>query len=90
MIQLYPDDLDWVNAQLHSRDPEDHSFVGLFCHVALRADHENYELLRPSLLKIMEKYPADPERLRIEREDRGAASDSDNTSSHGEAQIVKD
>jgi hypothetical protein len=71
-IQFYPDELDWVNAQLHNRDPNDKSLVGAVCWVALRADPENYELFRPFMHIMMRKYPADPERLKREREDRGA------------------
>jgi hypothetical protein len=75
IIQGYPDDLDYVNAQLHPqvRREDDKSFVGTFCLACLRADDLNYELLRPVLLMLMQKYPADPERLRMERHDSGKA-----------------
>lgn len=69
-IQFYPDELDWVNAQMHNRDPHDTSFIGAVLQVALRADPENYELFRPFLNLMMAKYPADPARLEIERMDR--------------------
>lgn len=73
IIQSYPEELDYVLAQLHPlvRGPEDTSFLGTFCLACLRADDSNYEMLRPALLKLMLKYPADPERLRMERHDSG-------------------
>jgi len=75
IIQGYPDELDYVNAQLHplTRSNDDKSFLGTFCQACLRADDANYELLRPVLLAMIEKYPANEERLRIERHDRGVA-----------------
>jgi hypothetical protein len=73
IIQFYPDELDYVNATLHPsiRAADDKSFLGTFCLACLRADDENYELLRPVLAVLMGKYPADPERLAMERHDRG-------------------
>lgn len=73
IIQEYPDELDYVNAQLHPliRDADDKSFLGTFCLACLRADNINYEILRPVLMILMVKYPANPERLRMERHDRG-------------------
>ncbi|MGH9747258.1 MAG: hypothetical protein ACRD59_14270 [Candidatus Acidiferrales bacterium] len=70
-IQFYPEELDYVNAMLHSRGPEDKSFLGTFCDACLRADAENYILIRPALRQLMQKYPADPEHLRMERIDSG-------------------
>lgn len=70
-IQGYPDELDYVNARLHPT-AECGSFLEAFCRAALSADSENYELLRPTLLILMERYPADPQRLAMERHDRGA------------------
>jgi hypothetical protein len=72
-IQSYPDELDYVNAQLHPsiRAADDKSFLGTFCLACLRADGSNYEILRPSLFFLMAKYPANPERLAMERHDRG-------------------
>lgn len=69
IIQSYPDELDYVNAQLHPlvRSKNDQSFLGTFCLACLRADGSNYQLLRPVLHVLMEKYPADRERLRMER-----------------------
>lgn len=74
IIQFYLDELDYVNAQLHPRvlSKDDKSFLGTFCLACLRADDQNYELLRPTLQILMKKYPADAERLRMERHDRGA------------------
>lgn len=70
-IQFYPDDLDYVNAQLHPLSFTDsNSFLATFCNACLRADAENYELLRPVLAVLMGKYPARPERLDAERMDR--------------------
>lgn len=75
IIQFYPDELDYVNATLHPslRAPDDKSFLGTFCQACLRADDDNYELLRPALLALMEKYPVGAERLEMERRDRGAS-----------------
>jgi len=70
IIQSYPDDLDYVNATLHGRGDDDKSFLGTFCLACLRADSENYELLRALLAVLMMKYPARVRRLAIEREDR--------------------
>ena len=69
IIQSYPDDLDYVNATLHGRGDHDKSFLGTFCLACLRADSENYELLRPLLAVLMMKYPASARRLAIERSD---------------------
>lgn len=74
IIQDCPDELDYVNAQIHPLGAsrwDDKSFLGTFCQACLRADAQNYEIIRPALLILMEKYPADPERLRMERIDRG-------------------
>lgn len=68
-IQGYPDDLNWVNAQLAGREQNDQSFLGTFCNAALRADDQNYEMLRPVLLQFQNKYPADPHLLAAERTD---------------------
>jgi hypothetical protein len=72
-IQNYPDELDYVNAQLHPqvRDRDDKSFLGTFCLACLRADDENYELLRLPLGFFMKKYPPRLDRLRMENHDRG-------------------
>lgn len=72
-IQCYPDELDYVNAQLHPsiRPSDDKSFLGTFCQACLRADGANYEVLRGVLYFFMSKYPANPGRLWMERHDRG-------------------
>jgi hypothetical protein len=74
IIQFYPDELDFVNATLRlgrGSGNKAESFLEVFCEACLRADAENYELLRPALAVLMKKYPVSAERLRIEREDRG-------------------
>jgi len=78
IIQDYPDELDYVNAQLHPliRNSDDKSFLGTFCLACLRADSDNYELLRSALLVLMKKYPPDADRLRMERHDRGLSDES--------------
>lgn len=73
MIQLFPDELDYVNAKLHPLGGTDeHSFLCNFLTACIRADAENYRLLQPILRQYMVKYPANPERLHMERRDRGA------------------
>lgn len=72
-IQFYPDELDYVNAQLHPAQKCGH-FLESFFQSCLRADAENYQLLRPILREFMAKYPASPERLEAERRDRGASA----------------
>jgi hypothetical protein len=75
IIQGYPDELDYVNAQLHPliRGKDDKSFLGFFCLACLAADAENYEEMRRVLIVMMAKYPANRERLRMERIDSGRA-----------------
>lgn len=77
IINQYPDELDYVNAQLHLRHSDDKSFVGTFCLACLRADGDNYEILRSPLRVLMNKYPADPKRLAMERIDSGRALPGD-------------
>lgn len=73
IIQKYPHELDYVNAK--RRDPgELKSFLSWFCGACLRADAENYEIVRPALLIFMDKYPARAELLERERRDRGASA----------------
>jgi hypothetical protein len=69
-IQFYPDELDYVNAQLHPLS-KCGAFLESFFQSCLRADGQNYELLRPILKEFIVKYPANPERLAVERRDRG-------------------
>jgi len=72
IINGYPDELDYVNALLHGQVRDKiNSFLGTFCLACVRADSQNYELLRPLLLIFREKYPADPKRLAMERIDSG-------------------
>lgn len=73
IIQQYPDELDYVNARLHPLEvPEDDkSFLATFCMACLRADGLSYELLRPALQEFMVRFPANPDRLDMERRDRG-------------------
>ncbi len=60
-IQGYPEELDYVNAQLDLKAPDDESFLGTFCRACLRADSQNYEILRMSLRYFMNKYPVPKE-----------------------------
>jgi hypothetical protein len=73
IIQHYPDELDYVNAQLHPlvRREDDKSFLAHFLRSCLAADSLNYEIIRPALHELMVKYPPDPERWAMERHDRG-------------------
>lgn len=72
IIQNYPDELDYVNAMLHPLAPKVGSFMEAFLTACLRADSAYYPYLRPLLLKVMDEHPANPERLEMERKDRGA------------------
>jgi hypothetical protein len=85
-IQFHPEELDWVNAHLFNRPPGDNSFLGTFCWACLRADGENYRLMRPTVRAMMLKYPADPERLRVERQDRTEREASDIPGATGQPQ----
>jgi len=71
-IQEYPDELDYVNAKLRVSDRLE-SFLTAFLYACLRADGENYELIRPALLALRGKYPAHPALLAAEHRDRGFA-----------------
>jgi len=69
-IQFYPDELDYVNVKLRPAGHTDESsFLGTFLLACLRADCQNYEILRPALQVMMRKEPADPELLAKERAD---------------------
>lgn len=57
MIQFFPDDLDYVNAKLEEAHEGNESFLVAFLNACLRADDENYALLRPVLHHFMRKYP---------------------------------
>lgn len=74
IIQNYPNELDYVNAMQRRFGPSS-SFLDAFFDACLRADAENYELLRPVLQAFMGKYPARAELLERERRDREVASD---------------
>lgn len=68
-IQSYSALLDYANAKIaENRDSK--SFLVTFCEACLRADAWNFEIVRPALEILMEKYPADPARLAAERRDR--------------------
>lgn len=72
IINVYPDELDYVNAKLHPlARTDENSFLWAFLQSCLRADPENYELIRPVLWAMMVKYPADEKRLEMERRDSG-------------------
>jgi hypothetical protein len=71
-IQFYPEELNYVNAKLDDAHPVvDKSFLLSFLDTCLRADGNNYEVLRPALYFFMAKYPADEKRLAAETEDYG-------------------
>lgn len=72
IIQQYLKELNYCNAKLHPLSNKVGSFLEFFLHACLRADAENYELLRPALLVMMDKYPADKERLEREEMDFNA------------------
>ena len=76
-IQFYPDELDYANAKLHPHAPTVGSFLKSFLNACANADFQNYELLRPVLKVMMEKYPADPLRLAMERHDAGRSTEED-------------
>lgn len=83
-IQFYPDELDYVNAKLHPtgiraivEDANTGSFLATFLLACSRADAQNYELPRPVLKVMMEKYPAHPFRLAMERHDSGRSTEAD-------------
>jgi hypothetical protein len=67
IIQMYSDELHYCNAKLHPFGARPGSFLELICHAALRADAQNYEILRPLIHVMMSKYPADKERLDAEQ-----------------------
>ncbi len=71
-IQGYPDELNYANAQIESRAPDDQSFLGTFCWACLRADSQNYEVLRMSLRWLMKKYPLSQELLEKQIKRRNA------------------
>jgi hypothetical protein len=68
VIQFYPEEHDWVLASL---DYNPGSFLGFVCNAALSADDENYELIRPLVLVLMKKYPAQEDLLEYARKQRG-------------------
>jgi hypothetical protein len=70
-IQCYPDELDYVNAKLRIIEGS-FSFVEEVCRACLRADGENYEVVRPLLHHVMRKYPVPTELLTFEARDRVA------------------
>lgn len=55
-IQYYPDELDYANEKIHDQ-PDENNFLRMFLSSCLRADYQNYELLRPVLQNFMRKYP---------------------------------
>lgn len=77
IIQCYPELLDYVNAQLHPLAPKPGAFLELFLHACLRADAENFELPRPTLQLLTLKYPANVDRLKQEKHDRGVGDSND-------------
>jgi hypothetical protein len=73
-IQEFPDELDWVNAQLAAKCG---SFLEHFCKAALAADGFNYQAMRAGVLILKNKYPADEFRLLMERHDNGRSRPGD-------------
>jgi len=53
IAQEDPEMMDWLYGGMFRGG----GFVQSICAAGLRADSENYDLLRPSLLKFKEKYP---------------------------------
>lgn len=51
-----PELLEWLSNASQSREAS-HSFVATIAEAGLRADHSNYPLIRPALLRLREKYP---------------------------------
>jgi hypothetical protein len=51
-----PELLEWLSNASHSRESS-HSFVATIAEAGLRADHSNYPLIRPALLRLRDKYP---------------------------------
>jgi hypothetical protein len=72
-IQQYTDELDYVIVKLGVAEGS-FSFMEAMCNACLRADGENYELLRPALHALMQKYPAPELLLEAERSDNGAGA----------------
>lgn len=56
-LNQYSDDLDYVNKKLEEAHEGSQSFLVAFLNACIRADGENYELLRPVLHHFMRKYP---------------------------------
>jgi hypothetical protein len=69
IIQDDPVMLNYVNAKLQENVG---SFLSSFFDACLRADGENYQIIRPALVQLSEKYPADPLRLKMEWQDTNA------------------
>jgi hypothetical protein len=63
----YPEESTYILAILHPKAPKVGSFLMAFCEACVRADIENYELLRPALKVLMKKYPCDIQRQAVER-----------------------
>jgi hypothetical protein len=55
-INFYPKEAAYVRGKYGSRK-DSNSFLEKFCEACLRADNENYELLRPAVQAFMKKYP---------------------------------
>lgn len=56
ICQQYPEEFAWVSAKFNQQ-PGD--FLGRFLAACLTADAENYELLRPAVRALMDKYPVE-------------------------------
>jgi hypothetical protein len=55
-INFYLEEAEYVRGKFASRK-DSNSFLEKFCEACLRADNQNYELLRPALRELMKKYP---------------------------------
>lgn len=65
MAQDDPELFPWLEAASGRTDqPGGGGFVRTIAEAGLRADYENYALLRPVLLKLKDKYPEYAERQR--------------------------
>lgn len=70
-IQFYPDELNYCCAKMHPEAPRCGGLLRAFLMACLRADGENYEILRPALHAFMVKYPPDRLRKAMEQHDAG-------------------
>jgi hypothetical protein len=77
VIQREPALLNYVNAWLHPAHRKPGGFLEAFLNACIRASPDNWMLIRPALLVIMLKYPADPEILAIEEHDNPGSDEEE-------------